>query len=403
MVDVPSVNESKPEVADSEASDGGWVDPIFLEKSEQGLADDPEGLTVLTDAPTRESQDAPAAEAEPDTKGELTPDQLKALLDANPEKEQEASNEEEAGEDDPDESAAEKAAKSGEEVESEGDNEAESEQEDQANQKKPRRRSKARRERRAQQREIEALRQQIADLTAAIVAPAEEEQEVAPEAPKLEDFEFDGNKWSEAMAKWTKDVIDFNNKQQAKTAEKTDNQAAADARKGIIEGFNQRREAVRETVGEDDFDEAWDNAVRLPLSDAAVDLIFESDVGPEIAYYLGSDEDAADKISKMTEAQVIREIGRIEERISAEKAQALPEKDSGQEKPAADDGKNAEEAKPAEEAQAQEPGEAKAEPKPVTNAPAPVPTVSGGSLHGRDPAKLSMDEYRQMRESGQLR
>lgn len=46
------------------------------------------------------------------------------------------------------------------------------------------------------------------------------------------------------------------------------------------------------------------------------DAIRESDIGPDIAYYLGSNPDVAERISGLPPLSQIRELGRLEERLS---------------------------------------------------------------------------------------
>lgn len=52
----------------------------------------------------------------------------------------------------------------------------------------------------------------------------------------------------------------------------------------------------------------------------ALEAIRESDIGPKIAYYLASNPDEADEIAGMRGLSAVRAIGRIEARLSSEKA-----------------------------------------------------------------------------------
>ena len=65
----------------------------------------------------------------------------------------------------------------------------------------------------------------------------------------------------------------------------------------------------------DDYDEVA-HAQDLPLTSAMAAAIMESEVGQEIAYYLGSHREDAERISKLTAASQIRELGKIEAKFS---------------------------------------------------------------------------------------
>ncbi len=68
-----------------------------------------------------------------------------------------------------------------------------------------------------------------------------------------------------------------------------------------------------------DFEQvALNNAV--PMRKEVVQLIKQSEVGPEIAYWLGKNIDAANRIFDMPPMQAALEIGRIEARVSAKAA-----------------------------------------------------------------------------------
>lgn len=51
-------------------------------------------------------------------------------------------------------------------------------------------------------------------------------------------------------------------------------------------------------------------------SQEMADAIMESDNGPDIAYYLGNNPDEAQRISRLSSTAQIRELGRLEERLS---------------------------------------------------------------------------------------
>lgn len=99
----------------------------------------------------------------------------------------------------------------------------------------------------------------------------------------------------------------------------------------------------------------------VPISEVMVQAMASSDMGPDIAYWLGRNPDAAARIARMQPHAVGREIGLIEARLSLPRA-----------------------------------------PK-QTHAPDPVSPVKPKARATKDPARMSMDEYIAARKSGQIR
>lgn len=126
-----------------------------------------------------------------------------------------------------------------------------------------------------------------------------------------------------------------------------------------------------------DFDEVVFDS-ELPLSEPMEDAVFDSEVGAELAYYLGTHPEECKRISTLRPVAAIRELGRIEAKLVKE-----PEP-----KPAASEPLT----KP-----------------PVSNAPAP-PRTSVASGPGTKVVKgyayyekAPLAEYRDARRSGELR
>ena len=143
---------------------------------------------------------------------------------------------------------------------------------------------------------------------------------------------------------------------------------AADAVKSQVENINQQERAV--------IAEAWAAQVadaktryadfeavahHAPISDRVAELVATSDMGADVAYYLGQNHNLARALSTMPLVEAARELGRIEARLS------LPK------------------------------------PRTQTNAPDPITPVSGKVGASRDPSKMSMEEYIDSRRSGKLR
>lgn len=105
-----------------------------------------------------------------------------------------------------------------------------------------------------------------------------------------------------------------------------------------------------------DFESVFNDTV--PVSEPMADMIVQSDVGPELAYWLGKNRSVAHRIAQMSPLEAAREIGRLEARLTAPS------------------------------------------PKTVSSAPKPVQTVAGKAHSaGKAPEDMSYDEYRAMRQA----
>ena len=83
----------------------------------------------------------------------------------------------------------------------------------------------------------------------------------------------------------------------------------------IEDVYAEREEEARTKY--DDFEQVAYNP-NLRVTDAMAETIKASDMGPELAYWLGSNPKEADRISRLSPLMQAREIGRIEAKISAE-------------------------------------------------------------------------------------
>lgn len=133
-------------------------------------------------------------------------------------------------------------------------------------------------------------------------------QDEQPQRDKFEDYES----YLEARARWAA-------RQEARTVEKRlaedfDKRTARQAQAQVESEWQSRQEEARRRY--EDFDEvAFAND--LPITDGMAEAIKLAENGPEIAYYLGKNPGEAERISELTGAKAIIEIGRIEERLLA--------------------------------------------------------------------------------------
>lgn len=82
----------------------------------------------------------------------------------------------------------------------------------------------------------------------------------------------------------------------------------------INESFHERVETVRDKY--DDFDSVAFSP-DVPVTNAMAEIIRSSDVGPDLAYYLGKNREEAARISEMTVAQQGAALARLEAKLSS--------------------------------------------------------------------------------------
>lgn len=78
---------------------------------------------------------------------------------------------------------------------------------------------------------------------------------------------------------------------------------------------NMQRQVALASEKYDDFDEVVRNP-DLSINDSMVELIAESDVGGELAYYLGKNPEEAAKVAALSPLQAAKAIARIEDKIN---------------------------------------------------------------------------------------
>ena len=81
----------------------------------------------------------------------------------------------------------------------------------------------------------------------------------------------------------------------------------------IVEAYHEREEEVRNKY--DDFDQVAYNP-QLRVTEIMAETIRASDIGPEIAYHLGSNPKEAERIARLSPYLQAKEIGRIEAKLA---------------------------------------------------------------------------------------
>jgi hypothetical protein len=82
----------------------------------------------------------------------------------------------------------------------------------------------------------------------------------------------------------------------------------------IVEAYHEREETAREKYT--DFDQVAYNPA-LPITQAMATTIRESDLGPEVAYYLGSNPVEAKRISQLSPLSQAKELGKLEDKLAS--------------------------------------------------------------------------------------
>ena len=83
----------------------------------------------------------------------------------------------------------------------------------------------------------------------------------------------------------------------------------------VIEAYHDREEEARAKY--DDFEQVAYNQ-KLRITDTMAQTIQSSELGPDIAYYLGTNPTVADRISKLAPLVQAKEIGRIEAKLASD-------------------------------------------------------------------------------------
>lgn len=85
-------------------------------------------------------------------------------------------------------------------------------------------------------------------------------------------------------------------------------------RSEILESYHEREEEARSKY--EDFQQVAYNP-SLPITPIMAESIQASDVGPEVAYFLGTNPKEADRISRLSPVLQAKEIGKIEAKLAA--------------------------------------------------------------------------------------
>lgn len=128
------------------------------------------------------------------------------------------------------------------------------------------------------------------------------QQPVAPaELPPPEQFEST-EAYAEALAQRKAEELLAQREAQRQQAE-------------MLEAYSELEEEARAKY--DDFEQVAYNP-RLPITDTMAQAIRASDIGPEIAYYLGSNPKEAERISRLPGILQAKELGKVEAKLASD-------------------------------------------------------------------------------------
>ena len=123
---------------------------------------------------------------------------------------------------------------------------------------------------------------------------------VAPkEMPSIDNFEST-DAYAEALALRKAEELIAQRDRQKEQAE-------------VVELYSEREEKARDKY--DDFEDVVYNP-KLRITDVMAETIQHSDIGPDLAYWLGTNPKEADRIARLSPLMQAREIGRIEVKLA---------------------------------------------------------------------------------------
>lgn len=156
---------------------------------------------------------------------------------------------------------------------------------------------------REEQRRSEALLQMVQQRT----EPPKAQEPV--KVPTLAEFEYDEAKYQSAF-------IEYASKQAEAVVERRLTEVEQQRKEQTrVESFVTRQKEFAKATP--DFEDKVLRDPSLPITSAMRDVIIDSPSGPELAYYLASNREAAESIASLPPHLAALEMGRIEGRLSA--------------------------------------------------------------------------------------
>jgi hypothetical protein len=179
--------------------------------------------------------------------------------------------------------------------------------------------ARERNRRQAAEREAAETRAQVAKLVETVENLAKQVNPPKDDArPTREAFD-DPNAYDKALEDWAGRRAADKATADAQAAQQR--QEAARRTESVVNTFKERQAAFE--ADHPDFEDVV-YADDIKISPVMSQAILEAEDGPAIAYYLGQNPEAAERISQLSPASAIREIGRISARLEAPPAKPKP-------------------------------------------------------------------------------
>lgn len=160
--------------------------------------------------------------------------------------------------------------------------------------------------------------------------------------PKLEDYESTED-WVEALADYKVDQRQAISKKEAEEAKQQEETAK------VIKSFERKTAKFEET--HPDFQDVMDDLKDYEIPGYVMEAVMTADLAPDVAYFLGNNQEELEKILDKSPAAAIRAIGRLEAKLE------------------------------------------KSEPEEVSKAPAPLKTLKGKGTSVEDPSYVKGDDF----------
>jgi len=162
---------------------------------------------------------------------------------------------------------------------------------------------------RAQEAEAKArdLEERLKSYEAGNIQKLQQETVKAEGKPQASQFN-DAFEYAEALAEWSAE-----NALKQRDAEEA-GRRAKEAQEKVLQSWNEKIAKAKADLP--DFD-AMVQSSTIVVGDEIRDSILESDVGPQLLYFLASDEDFAKRLTEMPVVKALREIGKLEAKFEA--------------------------------------------------------------------------------------
>ncbi len=211
---------------------------------------------------------------------------------------------------------------------------------------------------------VDKLNAKIAEREAEIAYWREQvlktQQSTPPAAPAVDnkrpviaDFD-DIDKYTDALTDWKVEQALLKKEAEQRTT-------------SVIKTYENRLNEFKNTV--DDFDEAISDVSHIPVSQEISNIIIESEVGPQLAYYLAKNEQEITRINNLPPHRRLVELGKLEAKLTPTDTSSAKNEQNVSKK--------------------------------QTKAPTPVKSVSPGGVIKKDLSdpNLSQAEYRALRQA----